>query len=195
MTTSTLEHQIGPRGRFTLRQASGEIAIRGVEGDTVRVRSRDGDRALGEQFTIETGKASSSSARSSASGSASGCSARATRPSSRSRCPTAPRSRSRARAPSIEASDLSGTKPFRTASGDTKLRRLAGAVEVETVSGDIEIEGQAPIDLTGRSVSGDVRVRVPRSGGSTWARRPATSGSTPSCRATVRSPCARSAVT
>jgi hypothetical protein len=30
------------------------------------------------------------------------------------------------------------------------------------VSGDIDLEGQAPIDLALRSVSGDVRVRVPR---------------------------------
>ena len=35
---TTLEQAIGPRGRFTLRQASGDVTIRGVEGDTVRVR-------------------------------------------------------------------------------------------------------------------------------------------------------------
>src|SRR5215813_7965756 len=49
-----LEHQIGPRGRFVLRQASGEISIRGVEGDTARVRSDD-DRPLADLFDIETG--------------------------------------------------------------------------------------------------------------------------------------------
>ena len=36
MTTSNhpgtaIDHQVGPRGRFTLRQLSGEVTIRGVE--------------------------------------------------------------------------------------------------------------------------------------------------------------------
>ena len=50
---TTLEHTIGPRGRFTLRQSSGEIVVRGVEGEVVRVRSMD-DRDLAELFEIET---------------------------------------------------------------------------------------------------------------------------------------------
>src|SRR5439155_17293842 len=49
---------------------------------------------------------------------------------------------------------------FRTASGEVKLSRLAGGLDVETVSGEIEVEGSAPLDLTAKSVSGDVRVRV-----------------------------------
>jgi len=42
-----------------------------------------------------------------------------------------------------------------------RLNRLAGGVEVETVSGEIEIDGSAPLDLAAKSVSGDIRVRVP----------------------------------
>ena len=41
------------------------------------------------------------------------------------------------------------------------LTRFAGHLDVETVSGEIEIDGQAPLDLLAKSVSGDVDVRVP----------------------------------
>ncbi len=104
-----IEHQIGARGRFTLRQASGEVSIRGVEGDTVRVRADDDegparavlhrdrqglrrappDRELG--FGIR-------------------CSAAARASSSRSRCRMARRSRSRPRAPTSRLATSAAAK-------------------------------------------------------------------------------------
>jgi hypothetical protein len=41
------------------------------------------------------------------------------------------------------------------------LHRLAGAVEVETVSGDVGVDSQAPLDVRARTVSGDLEIRVP----------------------------------
>src|SRR4029078_11048254 len=46
-----LEPRLGARGSFELRQASGDIVIRGVEGDTVRVTSLD-DKSLADVFDI-----------------------------------------------------------------------------------------------------------------------------------------------
>ena len=161
-TMTTLEHRIGPRGRFTLRQGSGEIAIRGVEGDTVRVRSLDGDRSLGDQFTIETGEGFVELRQVERFGLGVKLLSRNDSPEIEVEVPHGAAVSVESASAELEVSDLSGTKHFRTASGDTKLRRLAGAVEIETVSGDIDLEGQAPIELSGRSVSGDVRVRVPR---------------------------------
>ena len=51
---STLEHRIGPAGRLQIRMMSGSIAIRAVEGETVRVRERNG-RSLADAFRVETG--------------------------------------------------------------------------------------------------------------------------------------------
>jgi hypothetical protein len=53
-TATTLEHRIGPRGHFSLRQASGDVSVRGIEGDVVRVHSGD-DRSLSDQFDISLG--------------------------------------------------------------------------------------------------------------------------------------------
>src|SRR4051794_27675080 len=51
---TSMEQRIGPRGRFTVRQSSGEIRVRGVEGESVRVRSLD-NRDLDGLFEIEAG--------------------------------------------------------------------------------------------------------------------------------------------
>lgn len=155
---STLEYRIGHRGRFSLSQLSGDIAIRGVEGDTVRVQSLDG-RPVSDEFSIETGDGSLMIQQRESFGL--GVFGRRESVDLSIDVPHGARVAVQAQSADIEAQDLSGEKSFRTASGEVRLLRLAGAIEVETVSGDIEIEGQAPIDLTGKSVSGDVQVRVP----------------------------------
>jgi len=152
--------QIGARGRFSLRQASGEISIRGVEGDVARVRSLD-DRPIGELFDIEVGNDRLELRQKERFGFGIKM-FRNDAPELEIEVPHGARVSIDSASAELEASDLDGEKSFRTASGDVKLRRLAGVLEVQTVSGDIDLEGQAPIDLAMRSVSGDVRVRVPR---------------------------------
>lgn len=158
---TALEHRIGPRGRFTLRQASGEITIRGVEGETARVRSRDG-KALAEQFEIETGDGFLELRQPDRMGLGSRMFGRNDSPEIEVEVPHGATVAIDSASAEIEATDLSGAKQFRTASGDMRLERLAGAVKLETVSGDVELIGQAPVELGAKSVSGDLRVRVPR---------------------------------
>jgi len=156
--TTTLEHRIGPRGRFVLRQSSGEIAVRGVEGDTVRVRSLDG-RSLTELFTVETGDDHVDLRQIEKLGL--GIFGHREGAELAIEVPHGAEVSIDAASADIEATDLSGAKRFRTASGEVQLQRLAGAVDVETVSGEIELEGLAPLDVTAKSVSGDLSLRVP----------------------------------
>lgn len=157
---ASLEYRVGLRGRFSLRQASGDVTIHGVEGDTVRVRSFD-DKALSDLFDVEVGdggvelrqRGGFEIGRRTLGGS-SGADLNVEVPHGASVSIDTGSA-------DISASDLSGAKSFRSASGEVTLTRLAGAVEVETVSGEVEIEGAAPLDLAAKSVSGDVRVRVP----------------------------------
>jgi DUF4097 and DUF4098 domain-containing protein YvlB len=161
LSSTSIEHRIGPRGRFTLRQASGEITIRGVEGDTVRVRSRD-DKALAELFEIETGDGFLELRQPDTIGFGLKMFRRNESPEIEVEVPHGATVSIDSASADLEVADLSGDKHFRTASGDMRLERLAGAVQIETVSGDVELDGQAPIDLGAKSVSGDVHVRVPR---------------------------------
>ena len=158
--TATLEQPIGPRGRFTLRQASGDAAIRGVEGDTVRVRSLD-DRPLSDLFDVEVGDGAIELRQVEGLSLSRKMFSHSSGAELAIEVPHGATVVVETQSADIVASDLSGEKHFRTASGEVTLSRLAGGLDVETVSGEIEVEGNAPLDLTAKSVSGDVRVRVP----------------------------------
>src|SRR5688572_21335619 len=158
---AAMEHKIGPRGRFTLRQASGEITLRGVEGDTARVRSQDG-RPLTELFEIQAGDGFLELRQPEKLGIGFKMFAKNDSPELEIEVPHGATVSVDSASADLEVTDLSGAKHFRTASGDMQLFRLAGAVQIESVSGDVELEGQAPIELNAKSVSGDVRVRAPR---------------------------------
>ena len=157
---TTLEHQVGPRGRFTLRQSSGDVAIRGVEGGAIRVRSKDG-RDLQELFKVDISDGAVELRQIERLGIGLQIFSRREGGDLAIEVPHGATVSIDTQSADVEASDLSGAKSFRSASGEITLTRLAGAVEVETVSGEIEIDGQAPLDIAARSVSGDVRVRVP----------------------------------
>ena len=157
---TTLEHRIGPRGRFELRQASGDILIRGVEGDTVRVTSLD-DKSLSDVFDVEVGDDRVELHQRGGFDVGMRLFSRGSGTDLRVEVPHGASVSVDTGSADIDATDLSGEKEFRTASGEVSLNRLAGVVQVETVSGDIEIDGSAPLDMTLKSVSGDIGVRVP----------------------------------
>jgi putative adhesin len=157
---TTLEHRIGPRGRFSLRQASGDILIRGVEGDTVRVKSLD-DKSLSDVFDVEVGDDRVELRQRDGFELGLGMFRRGHSTDLKIEVPHGASLSIETASADIGATDLSGTKRFRTASGEVSLARIAGGVDVETVSGEIEIEGAAPLDLSARTVSGDMDVRVP----------------------------------
>ena len=157
---TSLEHKVGPRGKFTLRQASGDIVIRGVEGDRIRVRSTD-DKALSDVFDVDLGDDHVTLDQRDKPILGKLLSRRGGGLDLAVEVPHGATIFVESASADIVASDLSGPKRFRTASGEVSLARLAGGVDVETVSGEIEIDGQAPLDLIAKSVSGDASVRVP----------------------------------
>jgi DUF4097 and DUF4098 domain-containing protein YvlB len=159
---TTLEHVIGPRGRFTLRQASGEINLRGVEGDTVRVRSLEGGKSLDELFHVETGDGFVELRQHHRLELGIHLFSGANSPNIDVEVPHGATVSVETASAEVSASDLSGSKRFRTASGELRLSRFAGPLDAETVSGDVDVDGQAPLELSAKTLSGDVRVRVPR---------------------------------
>jgi hypothetical protein len=158
---TAIDQQVGTRGRFTLRQASGEIRIQGVEGDRIRVRSLD-DQDLDSMFSISTGADFVELRQLERFGLGILSMRRGASPEIAVEVPHGATVSVETASAEVEASDLSGNKRFRTASGDLSFERLAGPLDVESVSGDVEIEGQAPLELAAKSISGEMKVRVPR---------------------------------
>jgi hypothetical protein len=159
---TSIDQQVGPRGKFTLRQASGEIRIHGVEGDRIRVRSLDDDRSLDSLFNISTGADYVELRQLEKLGLGILSIGRGAAPEIAVEVPHGATVSVESASAEVAASDLSGNKRFRTASGDLSFERLAGPLDVESVSGDVEIDGQAPLELSAKSISGDMHVRVPR---------------------------------
>src|SRR5919112_4531584 len=135
---ATLEHQIGPRGRLVIRQGSVDITIRGVGGDRVKIESEDADD-LGQSFSVETGEGFVELRQIEKLGF--GIFGRGESAELDIEVPHGATVSIEAQSADIHASDLSGHKSFRTASGELTLERMAGPVEIETVSGDVAIEG------------------------------------------------------
>jgi len=158
IASATVEHQTGPRGRFLLRVASGEVSLRGVEGDRVRLRADD-EAAFRKQFSVDAGDGYLEIRQNDKLGL--GIFSRNESVDIEVEVPHGAGVRIDSQSGDIEAYDLSGEKSFRSASGEIELHRLAGPADVETVSGDVHIEGAAPVDLRAKTVSGDVEIRVP----------------------------------
>ncbi len=154
----TAEHPIGERGEVILRNHPGDVDSRAIDGEVARVRDEDGND-LSERFDIEAAPG------------------RLTiRPRDRIVLDLGFGRRQRGArrlavevphdasvsvdtaSGRIEATGLRGEQRYRTASGAVDLNAVSGVISVDAVSGSVNLVAVGPVELSGRSVSGDVRV-------------------------------------
>lgn len=162
--SSTLEHAIGSHGRFTLRLPGGEVALQGVDGDTVRVSDRN-QRSLEERFQIERTEGALSLAIRDGSllSSVFGMRERA----SANLLVEVPRGASvtiETVSADVQVVDVHGAATYRTTSGEIALERVSGSIEITSVSGDVDLDASNAVDLRAQTVSGDVELRSPSFG-------------------------------
>jgi hypothetical protein len=163
-TGSNLAHVVGAEGLVLIHLRSGEIKLRGVDGDTARVREVSG-HDLGELFTIEAEEGSLSlkptrgleivfGSRSYRRGFG--------RQSAELEVEVPKRATVVIETESgeIDARDLAGEQQYHSASGEVTLRSVSGRVTVEVVSGDVEMTAVDVTALAIQSVSGDVDVKA-----------------------------------
>jgi hypothetical protein len=159
-TTTDLEHQIGPTGRFSLQVPAGSVAIRGTDGDVVRVRDLDG-RSLGDRFTIVSGPDHVSLEPKSRFGFVFQLGSKSTDDDLEVEVPRSASVVIETASADVEATGLAGPKRFKTASGDMTLVDVAGEVDVNAVSGDITVTASDRLDARVRTISGDLSLRAP----------------------------------
>ena len=161
----TLEHRIGETGEFALRLLSGDIEIRGVDGDTVRVRDRDGGD-LAKRFTMSSGddRLELRADERLRMGLGFGLRNDGGSASIAVEVPVSARVTIETASADTRASGLRRDQRYRTASGSVDLESATGSITIDAVSGDVTVDLAGDAQLTGRSVSGDVTVRGGRLG-------------------------------
>ena len=148
-----VDHAIGTAGSLMVRLASAEVRLVGTDGDRVVVRTSDGGGLPGGVI-VETHDGIASIREKS------GISLgrRRSLVELEIAVPSGADITTDVASGSVETDGLTGPQHYRTVSGETRLLRGAGRIELTTVSGDAAIELAGPADLAIRSISGDVRV-------------------------------------
>lgn len=162
MTAATtgpgLAHTIGPEGLVSIRVRDGDLRLRAVDGETLRVRDVRG-RDLGTMLSIELGDGSASLS----DGDGSGGVVRLLGGQSPELEVEVPRRATiviETVSAEIDAEGLVGDQRYRTTSGDLDLRSVSGRLVVEAVSADLDIRATGNADIAARTVSGDIELRA-----------------------------------
>jgi hypothetical protein len=159
-----IRHQIGAAGALNLANVSGDIRIRGVDGDEAIVRARSGHgrhdwlpikvRKSEGMLSIELDQKGPTFM-----GFLGG----------RARddvefditLPRAARVDVNTVSSDVDVTGLAGEQSYRTVSGDLNVQRAGGRISLTTVSGDVELRADEPLEADVSSTSGDLEVSGP----------------------------------
>jgi len=156
-----IRHRIGADGTFTLNNVSGDVRLRGVDGDEVVVRARweggGGDRPLplvvrrtpdslhidmddnGNWFGFRNRGGIEYDVQ----------------------MPATARLDVQVVSADIDSDNLIGDQTYRTVSGDLAIEGTGGRVAATTVSGDVRVIAVKPLEASITTTSGDAEVSAP----------------------------------
>jgi DUF4097 and DUF4098 domain-containing protein YvlB len=164
MTTppASRELPLEPGGSVDIVLAASNLRIRGIDGDRVIVRTRDGG-PLGDQVRIEAAPGMVRIRDGEGSVRLGPLVVHTRRsPDLDIDLPRAAAITLRTVSGDVEALEVGGASRWASTSGDLHVAVSAGPVQLESMSGDAVVEASAAITLVGRTVSGDLKVRAPR---------------------------------
>jgi hypothetical protein len=157
-TRGAIEHAIGAEGLFVLHLGSGDVRLRGIDGDLARVEDRHG-QAVEDEFDVATGEGSLAVRARKGLRIKMGPGRRDT-PDLDVHVPRRATIVVDTSSGDLSGEDLAGEQRFHTVSGDIDLIRISGAVSIESASGDVDLMAAGVLRLKARTVSGDLAVRA-----------------------------------
>ena len=149
-----ISHRIGRAGRFSLNNVSGDIRVRGIEGDEVRVTARwDGHRDDPMPLSVNSGDGYLEIETEGKVGWFS-----FTRGSIDFQVdvPFYARVDISAVSADLEAHGLTGEQSYKTVSGDVLIDGTGGRVSAVSVSGDVTVTAIKPAEVNLTTTSGDI---------------------------------------
>jgi hypothetical protein len=164
-----IEHAIGATGFFQLNTSSGDIDVRGTDGETVRISTQDPDDAyVLDQYVVEAG-AGSLHVRSPRGGLIEvniGSFKWGRRLGSGGgtdlvvEVPHGARVEIGSVSGDLTISGLDGKQRYKTVSGDIELDDVEGSIDLDGTSGDVRLLASGTVGLELRTVSGDIAARA-----------------------------------
>lgn len=154
-TMVALEHEIGASGLLVIRARGSAVRLRAVDGGTARIHgdppvdAMDIDHATGS-LSIRAGRG----------GIVDNGRRRWGPPDLTVDVPIRATVVVETASGSITVDGLLGDQRYRTASGDIELREVAGRLSIEAMSGDVKATIVDDVEVTARTVSGDLALRA-----------------------------------
>ena len=178
--TQTIQHEIGPGGRLSLKVTSATVRLRGVDGETATLRAtfdipasteQEADAVLQGVQLVSTVADGELSVEEPNGAGGSGIGAMIGRIlgghadvdySIEAELPRGAEVRLQTVSGEVTAEGLHGGQRYVTVSGDLFLDDAGGELRMETVSGDVVIRGEAALAARVDAVSGDLSLTAPR---------------------------------
>ena len=175
--TQSIDHAIGPDGRLTLKVTTGDVSVRGSQGDEVRIRANfeiraasdeEADRAFSEaQLRVVRGARELSVEEPDPGSSLGALVGRLFSGHGQVDMTVSVELPERAElrldvvSADVDVEGLLGEQRYNTVSGDLSLSRLGGSVRANSVSGDVTIRADESIGVRAETVSGDLSIVAP----------------------------------
>ena len=164
-----IEHRIGATGFLQVNTSSGDLDVRGIDGESVRITTQDPDEAyVLDQYVVEAGDGSLH-VRSPRGGQIEvniGSFKWGRRIGSGGgtdlviEVPHGARVEFGTVSGDLNVSGLDGQQRYKTISGDVELDDVEGAIDFDGTSGDVRLMASGMVSLELRTVSGDIAARA-----------------------------------
>jgi putative adhesin len=175
--TQSIEHNVGDRGRVSLKVTSSDVQVRGISGGEAHVRATfeisassdaDADRIFeAVQLRVNRGSGELSVEEQEGNHSVGSVIGRLFGANGHyelaveADVPVAAEVKLTAVSSDVDVTDLRGEQRYQTVSGDLSVTNGGGSVRLQSVSGDATIRAEEPLSVQSQGVSGDLNVTAP----------------------------------
>jgi hypothetical protein len=172
--TQSIDHNVGARGRVSVKVISGDVRVRGIAGGEAHIRATfeisassdaDADRIFeavqlrvqrsGGELSVEEPEGTPSIG--SVIGRIFGVSSQYEL-TVEADVPAEAQLQLTAVSSDVDVTDLRGEQRYRTVSGDLSVTNGGGSVRLESVSGDATLRADEPLSVRSQGVSGDLNI-------------------------------------
>ncbi|MEO8638971.1 MAG: DUF4097 family beta strand repeat-containing protein [Chloroflexota bacterium] len=175
--TQSIDHNVGDRGRVSLKVTSSDVQVRGISGGEAHIRATfeisassdaDADRIFeavqlrvnrtGGELSVEEQEGNHSVG--SVIGRLFGANGHYEL-AVEADVPVAAELQLSAVSSDVDVTDLRGEQRYQTVSGDLSVTNGGGSIRLQSVSGDATVRAEEPLSIQSEGVSGDLNITAP----------------------------------